>query len=270
MRAHPDVEGRRAHEACRVRFRRAGGWRALGVLAAVATTVAALAPAAQTRPVIPHFTIVFYTAKISIKGGAHQDQANAPTANTASGLVVSEHAQGSYTVDTVFPEVTFVVSGTVPGGSPKLASARRVVVNGAWTNQGGTWDAVAKTTRPYTCSGTIGASGSGSPLLRWRKRASTLAFTAEVLHNLLTVNGQRSCPGNSFYLSQVDIPAYSTTFSIPMRELGRRTIVKSISGPLAVNRPPSHDCGYDATASCTFNTAWQGVIRFTRVRTVKT
>jgi hypothetical protein len=71
------------------------------------------------------------------------------------------------------------------------------------------------------------------------------------------------------YLGQVDIPAYLTTFSIPAREFGRKTIVKAISGPLAEHRPPSHDCAYNAGASCTFNTTWHGVVRFTRIRTLK-
>jgi len=83
------------------------------------------------------------------------------------------------------------------------------------------------------------------------------------------VLGEQSCPGNALYLSQVDIPAYSTTFSIPKRNVGKKTIVVAVSGPLAKYRPPTNDCGYLAGGSCAFNTAWQGVIRLTRVRTIK-
>ena len=89
-----------------------------------------------------------------------------------------------------------------------------------------------------------------------------------MLLDSLTVLGQQTCPGNAFYLSEVDIPAYTTTFSIPKRSVGRRTIVVAISGPLAKSRPPANDCSYSATGKCTFNTAWHGVVRLTLTRTI--
>ena len=231
--------------------------------AAIATPV----PGAQARIRIPHFAAYQYSAKISVKGGAHQDASYPPG---ASGSVVDERAQASYSIDEPFPGVILVASGKIPGGNPTRATAPKVVVNGTWTNQGNTWDDVAKAKMPYSCNGTIGQQYAAAPQLSWRRSGSAFRFTVHVLNDALTVLGQRSCPGNAFYLSEVDTPAYSTTFSIPKRSVGKKKIVVAVSGPLAKYRPPANDCRYSADGNCTFNTAWQGIVRLTRVRTIKT
>jgi hypothetical protein len=242
--------------------------RRIGVGLAAAGSLLVLVPAAQAKPRIPHYTAYTYKAKLSIKGGAHQDQSIAPDANTPQGEVVNEHVVGSYSIDAHFQDVFFVVRGKLK--APHVTNAPKAVVNGTWTNQGQTWNSVTKTTESYTCSGGIDSSvpGAGAEM-RWRKRGSGLHFTVEALQTLLKVNGERSCPGNAFYLSQVDMPAYITEFSIPRGSIGNKTIVKSVSGPLAENRPPSDDCAYLSGATCTFNTTWQGVVRLTRVRKLK-
>ena len=237
---------------------------ALGVAGAVFATPL---PGAQARVRIPHFTAYYYAAKISVKGGAHQD-ASYPTGG-ASGTVVDEHAQGSFSIDDTFPSVVLVASGRIPGGNPSGSTGTKAVVNGTWTNQGNTWDDAAKTKVPYTCAGTIGQQYAAAPQMRWSLSGSAMRFNAHVLNDPLTVLGQQSCPGNAFYLSEVDTPAYSTTFSIPRRSLGRKTIVVAVSGPLGKYRPPVNECRYSAGGTCAFNTAWQGVIRLTRVRTLK-
>lgn len=223
------------------------------------------APAAQATIRIPHLAAYFYSAKIGVKGGAHQDASYPPS---ASGLV-EEHVQGSYSIDESFPGVILVASGRIPGGNPTGATSPRAVINGTWSNQGSIWEEVPKITVPYSCSGTISQQYSAAPQMRWSLSGSAFHFTAHVLLDPLTVLGQQTCPGNAFYLSEVDTPAYTTTFSIPKRSAGRRTIVVAISGPLAKNRPPTNDCAYSATGTCTFNTAWQGVIRLTLKRTIK-
>jgi len=241
-----------------------------GLTAAFAVTGAAIvttAPAAQATIRIPHFAAYYYAAKIGVKGGAHQD-ASYPVGGP-TGTVVDEHAQGSYSIDERFPSVILVASGRIPGGNPTGATSPKAVINGTWNNQGHTWEDVPKITVPYSCSGTISQQYSAAPQMRWSLSGSTFRFTLHVLLDPLTVLGQESCPGNAFYLSEVDIPAYTTTFSIPKRSAGRKTIVVAISGPLAKNRPPTNDCAYSATGACTFNTAWQGVIRLTLTRTIK-
>lgn len=240
--------------------------------AAVAFGVAGAAimtgvPAGQAKIQIPHFTAYSYSAKISVKGGAHQD-ASYP-AGGPTGIVVDEHAQASFSIDDPFPGVILVASGKMPGANPTGSTGPAAVVNGTWTNQGNTWDEVANTKVPYSCGGTIGQQYSAAPQLRWTRSGSAFHFTAHVLNDSLTVLGEQTCPGNAFYLSQVDIPAYSTTFSIPMRSVGRKTIVVAVSGPLAHDRPPTNDCSYSASGTCTFNTAWQGVIRLTRTRIIR-
>jgi hypothetical protein len=239
----------------------------VAVVGVAGVAMATPAVGAQAKIQVPRFTAYYYSAKISVKGGAHQDASYPPGGPT--GTVVDEHAQASYSVDDPFPSVVLVASGKIPGGNPTGATASNAVVNGTWTNQGATWDAVAKVNVPYSCNGTIGQQYGAAPQLRWKLSGATFRFTAHVLNDPLTVLGEQSCPGNAFYLAQVDVPAYSTTFSIPKRSVGKKTIVVTVSGPLSEHRPPASDCSYSVGGTCTFNTAWQGVIRLTRIRTIK-
>jgi hypothetical protein len=236
-------------------------------LALAGAALMAGAPAAQAKIAILHFTAYYYSAKIGVKGGAHQDASYPPG---VQGTVVEEHAQASYSIDESFPGVILVASGRIPGaGNPTRSTSPMAVVNGTWSNQGTTWDELSRTTVPYSCNGTISQQYGAAPQLRWSVTGSAFRFTAYVLLDPLTVLGQQACPGNAFYLSEVDTPAYQTTFSIPKRNVGKRTIVVNISGPLAAHRPPAADCSYSATGTCAFSTAWQGVIRLTRTRTLK-
>jgi hypothetical protein len=62
------------------------------------------------------------------------------------------------------------------------------------------------------------------------------------------------------------LDVYRTAFSVPLRQLGRKSIVAPISGPPAETVDDVRSCG----DRCTSNLRWHGTVRLTLVRTVST
>lgn len=230
-------------------------------MAAAAAAIGVLAaPSAPAIPKVPHFTIYTYKLKIGVKGGANQD-------GTSEDLPY--HFNASYSIDEMFPTVVFAV-GKVPGYRNSFSDTQRAVLNGTWNERGTVWiDRSQGTTQPYTCSGRVRETEpQGSAVLDVTKKGSTLRFRVEVLADDLTSPGEcaPSDLGAQGTLLNANSLAYITNFSLSTRDLGRKTIVKSISGPDARLHWRQYPC---QSANCMFTTAWHGVVHFTLTRRIK-
>ncbi len=222
----------------------------------------------NAAPRIPHFTMWIYKVTIGVKGGATLDGKYPPArpADASRNSVLEEHWKGSFFVDTTFPSMTFAV-GQVPGNRNSFGDTQRAVINGTWTNSGTKWiDPDHGITGPFSCSGRIHSSiPSPSTVINVSKKGASLNFKLEVPADELTSPGD--CPstyGANGSMSYANGRAYVTKFSLSTRDLGKKTITKQISGPLANLAWHQYTCN-----RCTFTMAWHGVVKFTLTRTIK-
>jgi len=220
---------------------------------------------------LPHYTIYFYKAKIGVKGGT--TLSNTYSGTGAVGDVQHESSTSSLSVDGTISSLIFYV-GTVPRGVPRtLESGTPTVINGTWSDQGEKWlDPVHGTTEPFTCGGTIASTAPpGNMILKATRSASKVAFTLRTQTVQLKNKPPDNCPNDSraASLGGIEPEVYETQFSIPKSKIGHKTIVETISGPLAKYRSFLAVVCSGNSSGCTYNMTWQGNIRFTRVRVVK-
>jgi hypothetical protein len=238
----------------------------IGILSAGAALPAQTASSAHVN-----YTIYFYKAKISVKGGT--TLSNSYSGTGGIGDVQHESSTGSFSVDATIPSLIFYV-GTIPSGVPRtLESGVATVLHGTWSDQGAKWsDPANGITEPFTCGGTIVSTAPpGNMIFEATRRASNIKFDLQLQTVQLTNKPPDSCPNGSRApsLGGIESDVYKTAFSIPKSRLGRKTIVKQISGPLAKYRSYlAVVCGGNA-GGCTYNMAWHGVVRLTRTRVVK-
>jgi hypothetical protein len=212
-----------------------------------------------------------YKAKVAVKGGT--TLSNAYSGTGAVGDVQHESSTGSFSVDATIRSL-ILYTGKVPSNIPRtLGGGAATVINGTWSDQGEKWlDPVHGTKEPFTCGGTIVSTAPpGNMDLKGRRSASKVAFTLRTQTVQLTNKPPMSCPNGSraASLGGIESDVYETTFSIPKSQIGRKTIVKAISGPLAKYRSYlAVVCGGNP-GGCTYNMAWHGTVRFTRVRVFK-
>ncbi|MGD0273875.1 MAG: hypothetical protein ABSB96_09130 [Gaiellaceae bacterium] len=225
----------------------------------------------HSSPALPHYTAYIYKAKVSVKGGTTLSNAYSGTGSV--GDVQHESSTGSFSVDGTIPSLVFYV-GTVPRGVPRtLNSGAPAVVNGTWSDQGEKWlDPVHGTTEPFTCGGTIVSTAPpGNLSYKATTNASNIKFTLLTQIVQLTNKPPESCPNGSraASLGGIERDVYETQFSIPKSKIGQKTIFANFSGPLAKYRSYlAVVCGGNASG-CTYNMAWHGVMRLTRVHVFK-
>jgi hypothetical protein len=225
----------------------------------------------HSLPVLPHYTMYVYKAKVSVKGGTTLSNAYSGTGSV--GDVQHESSTGSFSVDGTISGLVFYTR-KVPSSVPRtLSSGAPAIVNGTWTDQGEKWlDPVHGTTEPFTCGGTIVSTGPpGNMDLTGKRSATKVAFTLRMQTVQLTNKPPEDCPNDSraASLGGIEPDVYITQFSIPKSKLGLKTIVETISGPLGKYRSSlSVVCGGNESG-CTYNMAWHGVVKFTRVRVMK-
>jgi hypothetical protein len=235
--------------------------------AAAAAAALAIAPLAQARS-ITYVKLYTYSVKVAVKGGGTFDGAFPRDPGAArAGDVLEEHHQASYSLDARFPDAVFAPT-KLRGYPATTGDTRPTTVNGTWSTQGTKWvDPDHDVTAPFTCSGRL-KTGTPSPatVLEYRRQTTSFRFTLEVLADELLrdgdcadVNGVR---GNMLYANS---RAYEVRFTIPKSRFGTKTITKTISGPDAAQPWRQYTC--DST--CTFSTAWQGVVRLTRKRVLR-
>jgi len=219
----------------------------------------------------PHYTLYFYKAKVGIKAGTTLSNAYSDTG--AVGDVQHESSTSSFSVDATIRSLPFY-AGTVPRGAPRTtASGAATVVNGTWSDQGEKWlDPAHGTKEPFTCGGTVASTAPpGNMILKATRSASGIKVTLQTQTVQLMNKPPDNCPNDSraASLGGIEPDVYETQFSIPKSQLGRKTIVKTISGPLAKNRSFLAVVCDGNPSGCTYNMTWQGTVRFTRVGVVR-
>lgn len=236
-------------------------------------TIGALgaATAMSARPVLPHYAMYFYKAKVSVKGGTNLSNSYSGTGSV--GDVQHESSVGSFSVDGTINGMLFF-TGKPPSSVPRTIDGGGVaVVNGTWSDQGEKWlDPVNGTTEPFTCDGTIASTAPpGNMTFKAIRSASKIKFTLSMQTVQLTNKPPDSCPNDSRApsLGGIEPDVYATQFSVPKSKIGQKTFVEKISGPLAENRSFLAVVCSGNSSGCTYNMAWQGVVRFTRTRVFK-
>lgn len=241
------------------------------VAVAGASGAGAVALPARTAAAHANYTMYIYKVKVSVKGGTTLSNAYSDIGYV--GDVQHEASSSSYSVDGTIASMIFYV-GKVPSSFPRnTSSGAPTVVNGTWSDQGTKWlDPSNGTTVPFTCGGTIASTAPpGDMGLEATRAASGFKFNLEVQTVQLTNKPPDSCPNDSraASLGGIEPDVYVTDFSIPKSQLGRKTIVKQISGPLAKDRSFLSVVCSGNESGCSFNMAWHGVVRLTRTRTMK-
>lgn len=231
------------------------------------------AAAFATRSAVPHanYTIYFYKAKVSVKGGT--TLSNTYSSIGAVGDVQHEASSASFSVDGTLSNMIFWV-GKVPKSFPLTTSTgSSAVVNGTWSDQGTKWlDPSNGSTEPFTCSGKVASTAPPGNLgLEATRSASGFKFSLETQTVQLTNKPPESCPNDSraASLGSIESDVYITELSIPKSQMGHKTIVRQISGPLAKYRSDLSVVCSGNESGCSFNMTWHGVVRFTRTRTTK-
>jgi hypothetical protein len=243
---------------------------ALALLGMLSVAAAAL----PARTAVPHanYTIYMYKAKVAVKGGT--TLSNTYTSDIgAVGDVKQENAGGSFHVDGTITNILVYV-GKVPKRFPLTTTAgASAVVNGTWSDQGRKWsDPSNGVTVPFTCGGKIAAvTPQGAVGVEATRGASSFKIRLAVETVELTDNPPGVCPNKSEAqtLRRVDSDVYVTELLIPKSQMGEKTFVRQISGPLAKYRSELGGACSDNPSSCSFNMTWQGNVRFTRTRTIR-
>ena len=146
------------------------------------------------------------------------------------------------------------------------------MVNGTWSDQGTKWsDPSNGVTVPFSCGGKIApmAAASGVDIEATRNASGFELRLA--LSDELTNNPPGICPEKSEaqYLYRVGANVYQTEFSIPKSQMGQKTIVRQVSGPMAKHRSDLAGACSDNADGCSFNMTWHGVVHLTRTRTTR-
>jgi hypothetical protein len=225
----------------------------------------------HSLPALPHYTMYVYKAKVGIKGGTTLSNAYSGTGSV--GDVQHESSTDSFSVDGTISGLIFY-TGKVPSSVPHtLGSGVPTVVNGTWTDQGEKWlDPAHGTTEPFTCGGTIVSTAPpGNMSYKATRTASNIKFTLQTQTVQLTNKPPEACPNDSraASLGGIESDVYITQFSVPKSKLGLKTIVEKISGPLGKYRSYLSVICSGNESGCTYNMAWQGTVRFTRVHVFK-
>lgn len=209
-------------------------------------------------------TVYTYDLKVAMKGGATLD-GNYPEAVDAGRAdeVVEEHFKASYSVDGRFKTLLFPTA-RVRGVPSKLGDTAPATVNGTWSTQGVKLiDPLLKTTGSFSCSGRIEAEvPPGTTVLEYRRSATK--FKATLTLPSAPLRSEPACAdadGSQGSMAYANGDAYETTFTINRGDLGRKTIRKSISGPVAGLPWRQYECN-----RCTFSMAWQGTAILTLKR----
>lgn len=211
-----------------------------------------------------------YDMRVQVKGGATLDgryPAADDPANARPDDAIENHYKASYSIDGRLRGVT-LATGPIRGLPARGGTTGKAVVNGTWSNAGSKWvDPANGVSGPFQCGGGVRPGApSGTTVVAYRRQAGAKhTFTLDVLAQELTDSG--SCEGvngaeRGLIFANAD--AYVVKFSVSKRELGRKTIVKPISGPSSA----FHWRAYDFTSG-TFSLAWQGTVRFTRTHTMR-
>ena len=233
---------------------------------AIAVTVSQPASAAHARARSPH-TWVFYTVKVGVKGaGKLTDDEGGPS----NGDMAHETLTSSYILDGTIRNAFFYGGRSPRRGEKSGTDYSRDVVNGSWAAQGTKWvDRDNSVTAPFTCGGRVSTKVPAQMQLSWKRSGSKLEFTLATVQQELYDIGFDACPNdsNNGPESGTDPLVYTTRFSIPLSAIGRRTITRPFSGPLAENRIYFlQNCASGSGSTC--NLAWHGTARFTRVRVI--
>jgi hypothetical protein len=220
---------------------------------------------------LPHYTMYFYKAKVSVKGGTNLSNSYSGTGSV--GDVQHESSTGSFSVDGTIDGVIFFKGKPPSSVSRTMNGGAAAVVNGTWSDQGEKWlDPVNGTTQPFTCSGKIVSTATpGNMTFKATRSGSKVKFTLSTQTVQLMNKPPDSCPNDSRApsLGGIEPDVYITQFSVPKSKIGQKTFVEKISGPLAEHRSSlAVVCGGNSSG-CTYNMAWHGVVRFTRTRVFK-
>ncbi len=232
------------------------------------------AAAFAARSAVPHanYTIYFYKVKVAVKGGI--TLSNTYTSDIGMvGDVKHEASSGSFNVDGTVTNMLFYV-GKVPKQFPlSTGTGSSAVVNGTWSDQGTKWsDPSNGVTVPFTCAGKIASvAPPGYLSLKATRGGSSFKLQLEIQTAALTNDPPGICPEKSEaqYLRRVGSDVYLSELSIPKSQMGQKTIVRQVSGPLAKFRSDFAEACSDNPSSCSFSMTWHGVVRFTRTKTTR-
>jgi hypothetical protein len=255
-----------------MRFLRRHGLRLFAAVVTIGALGAIVAMPAQTVSARPHYTMYVYKAKVAIKGGT--TLSNAYSDIGYIGDVQHESSTSSFSVDGKIRAMVVFFKGKVPSTVPRTwESGAPTVINGTWTDQGEKWlDPVHGTKEPFTCGGKIASTAPpGNMSLKTTRTASKVKLTLRMQTVQLKNTPPDNCPNDSRApsLGGIEPEVYMTKFSIPKSKIGRKKITVKFSGPLAKYRSYlAVVCGGNS-GRCTYNMAWHGVIRLTRVRVSK-
>jgi hypothetical protein len=232
---------------------------ACAALAAAALGVAA-APAGASR------TLVLHTVSVGVKGGESNTGADL---GNRDDYAATQALSGSLSVSGRMRDATFTPSSSTRG-IPRTGNVTgRATVNGTWSMQGAKWVSYRdRTTTQFTCAGTMGLTVQPQMSLSWRRKGSSYRFTLHALQQEVYENGLGACPSGAVPgpLHAASPQLFTTTFSIPYRSMGARTLKRRVSGPLAANRVFfTQNC--PRAGACSL--AWQGTVTFRRTRTIR-
>ncbi len=245
------------------------GLRLVAAVVAIGVLSTAAAMPAQTRSSAHYrYTLYVYKAKVGVKGGT--TLSNAYSGVGGIGDVQHESSTSSFSIDANIASLTFLV-GKAPSSVPRsLESGAATVINGTWTDQGEKWlDPSNGTTEPFTCSGKVDSTAPpGNMILKATRSGSKFMFTLRAQTVQMTNKPPDNCPNGSRApsLGGIESKVYMTQFSIPKSKLGKKAIVANFSGPLAKYRSFLSVVCDGNESGCTYNMAWHGNIRLTRVR----
>jgi len=246
---------------------------AAGVLAMLGgTALAAGAPSAHGA--VRRSLRAVYMVKLGLSGQASHDQHDPCDVNTnPCSNAYDMVGRASFHIDLAYVGVALNPRNRYDGGGAN--SKHLAVVNGSFTETGD-WDPNDNGgSVPFSCAGSLRAANGLLPgTVTWNRHGSKYSFSMTPLGASGPVGG----PGvdsadhggvcKSPWFAQVPLSnggPFIASFSIPVRDIGRKTITKVLGGPVRQYRPMPSDygCSFAQGASCENSFAWNAVVKFT-------